>query len=119
SGGSATPYCGIRGTLECGRDGGPVARQGPRVRLLLALPLVNAAPLVASARLIDGLWGEAAPPRAANALQALVSRLRAALGPGLVEARSGGYRLAVAPEAVDALRFARLLTEGGGGPGAR
>ncbi|HKA10504.1 MAG TPA: BTAD domain-containing putative transcriptional regulator [Candidatus Dormibacteraeota bacterium] len=112
SSGSATTQFGILGTLEVWRDGRPVALQGPRVRLLLALLLVNAGHLVASARLIDGLWGEAAPPRAANALQALVSRLRAALGPGLVEARSGGYRLAVAPEAVDALRFERLLAEG-------
>ncbi|MBO0682903.1 MAG: AAA family ATPase, partial [Candidatus Dormibacteraeota bacterium] len=53
------------------------------------------------------------PADAANALQSLVSRLRAVLGQeGAVEWRAGGYLLAVEPESVDARRFERLLREG-------
>nr|BFE82084.1 hypothetical protein GCM10020093_046850 [Planobispora longispora] len=44
-----------------------------------------------------------------NALQALVSRLRRVLPDGVIEADSGGYRLAVAPDAVDVSRFERLV----------
>lgn len=81
---------GILGPLEAWRDGEPVELGGTRLRLLLALLLVNAGQVVPSARLIDGLWGESAPAGAPNALQALVSRVRAALGPELVESRAGG-----------------------------
>ena len=111
-GGGSTTQFGILGPLEVWRDGQPVELPGPRVRLLLALLVLNAGHVVPAARLIDALWGEATPPGAANALQALVSRLRAALGRELVESRTGGYRLASTPDAVDAQRFERHLAEG-------
>ena len=72
---------GILGPLEAWRDGEPVELGGTRL---------NAGQVVPSARLIDGLWGESAPAGAPNALQALVSRVRAAPGPELVESRAGG-----------------------------
>jgi pentatricopeptide repeat protein len=49
---------------------------------------------------------------AANALQALVSRLRRAL-PGVeVESHPAGYRLVIEPDAVDVARFERLVAAG-------
>lgn len=49
----------------------------------------------------------------ANALQTLVSRARRALGGAAAVEQSGaGYRLAVTPDDVDALRFERLVAEG-------
>jgi hypothetical protein len=42
-------------------------------------------------------------------LQRLVSRLRKALPEGLVEGQTDGYRLTVEPDAVDAVRFERLV----------
>jgi len=49
----------------------------------------------------------------ANALQTLVSRARRALGgAAAVEQSAAGYRLAVTPDDVDALRFERLVAEG-------
>jgi predicted ATPase/DNA-binding SARP family transcriptional activator len=42
-------------------------------------------------------------------LQRLVSRLRKVLPEGLVEGQTDGYRLAVEPDAVDAVRFERLV----------
>ncbi|MFD9368317.1 hypothetical protein ACFWA6_11505 [Streptomyces sp. NPDC060020] len=65
--------------------------------------------MVASESLVDGIWQDAPPSGAANALQALVSRLRRALR-GLdvdVESHPAGYRLAVEPDAVDVVRFER------------
>src|SRR5262245_48645984 len=103
---------GILGPLEAWRDGRRVELDGPRVRVLLALLLVNASRVIPRGRLVDGIWGESAPGDAANAVQALVSRLRAALGPEAVETHPGGYRLAAGPDEVDAARFERLLAEG-------
>src|SRR5262245_59598995 len=63
--------------------------------------------------------GQRPPSDAANALQRLASRLRKALPEGLIEGQPGGYRLTVAPDAVDALRFERLLAQArqAAGPG--
>jgi predicted ATPase/DNA-binding SARP family transcriptional activator len=103
---------GILGTLAVWRDGDPVEIGGLRVRMVLALLLLDAGRTVSSARLIDEVWAESPPAGAANALQSLVSRLRPAVEPAAVELAPGGYRLAVEPESVDALRFERLAAEG-------
>ncbi|RCV49573.1 BTAD domain-containing putative transcriptional regulator [Marinitenerispora sediminis] len=98
-------------------DGSPLAVGGPRVRALLALLLLDAGRPVGTDRLLDGLYGAEPPAAAANALQSQVSRLRRALRPvsggrELVERLPGGYRIAVAPEDVDAHRFERLAARG-------
>jgi hypothetical protein len=53
------------------------------------------------------------------ALQRLVSRLRKALPDGSVEGQTGGYRLTVEPDAVDAVRFERLLGQARSGADAQ
>src|SRR5207248_3781368 len=65
--------------------------------------------VVQKATLVDWIWGERPPAEAANALQRLVSRLRKVLPDGSVDGRPTGYRLVVAPDAVDAVRFERLV----------
>ncbi|KAA2260443.1 AfsR/SARP family transcriptional regulator [Solihabitans fulvus] len=96
-----------------GADGAPLRVGGPRVRALLALLALEPGKAVSAERLIDAIWAGAPPANAANALQTLVKRLRAALAPArVVEARAPGYALAVDPDDVDAHRFARLLAEG-------
>ncbi|MEU2790274.1 BTAD domain-containing putative transcriptional regulator [Streptomyces sp. NPDC007100] len=63
--------------------------------------------------ILDSLWAEGVSAGPAHALQALVSRLRRALGSaGDVAQLAGGYRLAVDAADVDALRFERLAAEG-------
>ena len=52
------------------------------------------------------------PADAPGALQALVGRLRRALGADAVASAEGGYRLAAAPDDVDLHRFDRLAGEG-------
>ncbi|PXY34931.1 hypothetical protein BAY59_05465 [Prauserella coralliicola] len=104
---------GILGPLDVrGPDDAPVPVGGPKVRALLGLLLLDPGRVVGTERLVYGIYGESPPPNTANALQSQVSRLRHAL-PGLVERHPGGYRLAVAPDDVDAARFERLAREGG------
>jgi DNA-binding SARP family transcriptional activator len=60
-------------------DGRVVAVRGQPLRLL-GLLLVRRGESVAADSAIDALWGEELPANPANALQVVVSRLRAALG---------------------------------------
>ncbi|MFC4911222.1 AfsR/SARP family transcriptional regulator [Actinomadura gamaensis] len=100
---------GILGPLEA-RDetGRPVEISGPRLRALLVRLALEPGRPVSASRLLDDLW-DGAPP-GGNALQALVSRLRAATGRDLVEHSPAGYRLALDPAAVDAVAFERAVT---------
>ena len=96
---------GLLGPVTAGADGAP---GGPRLRGLLARLALDAGRPVGTTALVDALWDD--PPAAVgNALQAMVSRLRRALGAGAVETVPDGYRLALAPEQVDALRFGALV----------
>jgi predicted ATPase/DNA-binding SARP family transcriptional activator len=90
-------------------DGTPVEVTGGRLRTLLILLALDPGHVVPTSRLVDGVWGEDPPAEAANALQALVSRLRRT---GLtVAGRPTGYELALDPDDVDIHRFARLAAE--------
>ncbi|WP_199920256.1 BTAD domain-containing putative transcriptional regulator [Streptomyces sp. 303MFCol5.2] len=91
----------------------PVGVGGVRLRMLLARLALEEGRAVSVDSLVDGLWGEEPPADAANALQALVSRLRRALrGSASVESASGGYRLSVRAEDVDVHRFEDLTARG-------
>ncbi|MBS2535448.1 winged helix-turn-helix domain-containing protein [Catenulispora sp. NF23] len=104
----------ILGPVQAVADNGePVNLGGPRVRAVLALLASEPGRVVGVDRLVDGLWGRDLPGNAANALQTLVKRLRTAVGPALVVARSTGYLLDVDPADVDASCFLRLADEGG------
>jgi DNA-binding SARP family transcriptional activator len=98
------------GPFEVRLDDGAFAEvPGARLRGLLAALALEPGHVVPNVTLVDWIWGERPPAEAANALQRLVSRLRKALPEGLVEGQAGGYRLAVEPDAVDAVRFERLV----------
>ncbi len=104
----------ILGPLEVHDDGGAaIAVAGARLRGLIArLALAGGQP-VSTGALAEAVWDCAPPADVANALQTLVSRARRALGgAAAVEQSAAGYRLAVAPDDVDALRFERLVAEG-------
>ncbi|MEU7894457.1 BTAD domain-containing putative transcriptional regulator [Nonomuraea sp. NPDC049152] len=101
---------GLLGPFEVrNRDGAVVEVPGIRLRALLAALALEPGRIVTRARLVDWIWGERPPADEVNAVQALVSRLRRVLPDGVVEADSGGYRLAVAPDAVDVCRFEHLV----------
>jgi predicted ATPase/DNA-binding SARP family transcriptional activator len=100
---------GILGSFEVRSDDGTLADvPGARLRALLIALALEPGRVVSKSTLVDWIWGEHPPADAANALQRLASRLRKALPPGVVEGQTGGYRLAVEPDAVDAVRFERL-----------
>ncbi|MPZ86188.1 MAG: AfsR/SARP family transcriptional regulator, partial [Actinophytocola sp.] len=104
---------GILGPLEARTDGGePVAVGGPRPRALLVMLLLDAGRTVSLDHLIAGQYGDDPPAGAANAVQVQVSRLRKTIPD--IEFHATGYRLAVDPDDVDALRFERLAREGHG-----
>jgi predicted ATPase/DNA-binding SARP family transcriptional activator/tetratricopeptide (TPR) repeat protein len=102
----------VLGPLRVDLDGQPVAL-GRRARALLAALAVRRGQVVASDLLVELLWPDGAPADARNALQALVSRTRRALGPaGAALLTAGeGYVLDLPPEAVDAERFERAVIE--------
>jgi predicted ATPase/DNA-binding SARP family transcriptional activator len=103
---------GLLGPFEVRTDDGVVADvPGARLRGLLIALALEAGHVVPKATLVDWIWGERPPSDAANALQRLASRLRKALPAGVIEGQPGGYRLTVAADAVDALRFERLLAQ--------
>ena len=98
------------GSFEVRTDDGVLADvPGARLRALLIALALEPGRAVPKATLVDWIWGERPPADAANALQRLVSRLRKALPEGLVEGLTDGYRLTVEPDAVDAVRFERLV----------
>ncbi|HEY0447659.1 BTAD domain-containing putative transcriptional regulator [Actinophytocola sp.] len=102
---------GVLGPLEVRTaTGEPVVVGGPRPRALLVLLLLNAGRTVGLEQLIAGQYDDDPPAGAANAVQVQVSRLRKAV-PG-IEFTGAGYRLAVDPGDVDALRFERLARDG-------
>jgi predicted ATPase/DNA-binding SARP family transcriptional activator len=101
---------GLLGPFEVRTDDGVLAEvPGARLRGLLIVLALQPGHVVPKATLVDWIWGERPPSDAANALQRLASRLRKVLPTGSIEGQPGGYRLTVAPDAVDALRFERLL----------
>jgi predicted ATPase/DNA-binding SARP family transcriptional activator len=92
-----------------GPDGQAVELKGERLRtLLVALALTGGKPVSVGA-LTDTLWPDGTPANPANAVQALASRLRAALGRDAVELTPAGYRLNLD---ADLIQFSRLLQAG-------
>ncbi len=111
-----TALC-VLGPLDVIRDGESVRLGSGQQRRLLAVLLVHANEVVSSDRLVDVLWGDGGPPSAIRTIRTLVSRLRATLGADRLETRPPGYRLRVASDEVDALRFEELVRVGLGSSG--
>lgn len=105
-------YC-ILGTTRALRDDGTaVPIGGARLRALLTVLALHPGRTVPAGVLVGEVWDGDPPADAAGALQALVGRLRRALGRSAVESVESGYRLAAPPDAVDLHRFERLAGEG-------
>ncbi|WP_406416622.1 AfsR/SARP family transcriptional regulator [Streptomyces sp. NBC_01614] len=103
----------ILGTTQVLRpDGSPVPVGGARLRALLTVLALRGGRTVPAGLLVDEVWEGGPPADATGALQALVGRLRRALGADAVVSVEGGYRLAAAPDDIDLHRFERLVGEG-------
>src|SRR3954466_9267088 len=103
------------------RDGGPVDLGAFRQRALLALLLTRPNSVFSTDRILDELWGVDGGADKQNALWVYVSGLRKALEPerakrtdgSILLTRPPGYLVEVDREEVDAVRFERMVSEGG------
>ncbi|MFG2980217.1 BTAD domain-containing putative transcriptional regulator [Streptomyces sp. NPDC048258] len=103
----------ILGTTQVIRDDGtPVAVGGARLRALLTGLALRPGRAVPAHLLVAEVWDGDPPADAVAALQALVARLRRALGHEAVRSAEGGYQLAADREDIDLYRFERLARAG-------
>ncbi|MGY1435315.1 AfsR/SARP family transcriptional regulator [Streptomyces reniochalinae] len=95
-------------------DGTAVPVGGARLRALLTALALAGGRAVRPGQLAAAVWAqdEDAPADETAAVQALVGRVRRALGRDAVVWAEGGYRLAVTRDDVDLFRFERLADEG-------
>ena len=93
---------------------------GPQQAALLTILLLEPGRPLPGRRLAELLWGRPLPSAAATTLRSHVHHLRRVLepdrgtghDPSLLVREGDSYRLRVAPEQIDAVRFERLLREG-------
>src|SRR5438034_59985 len=113
---------GLLGPLQVRDETGSLVHVGGRqLRVLLTLLALNAGRVVPVGSLAGELWPDDPPGNPGNALQTLVSRLRAELrqagAADVIESHPSGYRLAVPPGAVDVMAFEELAAQGCRAPG--
>ena len=106
----------ILGSLSVVGNGRVAALGPPKQRAVLAILVTRIGEVVPVDRLVELLWGTAAPRTADHSIQIYVSDLRRAFEPlggsDLLVTRQPGYVLDADPESVDAWRFERLVKEG-------
>ncbi|MBI5090585.1 MAG: AAA family ATPase, partial [Actinobacteria bacterium] len=107
----------VLGPVEVRRDGQPIDLGGPQPRAIIAHLALEAGHVVSVERLIDRLWGDEPPSAPLGTLQSYISRLRRAVEPAraagtapqVLVSEAPGYVLRIAPEHIDAHRFATLV----------
>ncbi len=105
----------LLGSVEALADGHSLSLGGSKQRSVVAMLALHANVTLSGDQLIDGLWGDDPPASAVKNVQLYVSRLRRALAESNADAeiatRGRGYQLRLHADAVDALRFERLVEE--------
>src|SRR6187200_2062711 len=107
----------VLGVVEALEHGLPVSLGGPKQKSLLAMLLLDPNHTVSTDRLVDGLWGDEPPQRAAATIHVYVSKLRKALEPDrgpraeptVLLTQPPGYLLAVDPADIDVFRFESMV----------
>jgi DNA-binding SARP family transcriptional activator/tetratricopeptide (TPR) repeat protein len=101
-------------TVEDGDD--TVSLGGRRPRILLSTLLLHPNVPVPGSKLIEGVWRDEPPARAATAVRVVLAQLRRVLEPhrrrgepSVLTHESGGWVLSVPPGAIDAERFEALV----------
>lgn len=96
----------ILGPLEVTDGSGRIGLGGAKQRATLAILLLNANRVVSVDRLADDLYSGAAPVTALKQVQRQISELRKALGSmSIIETRSPGYVIGLAPGQLDLTVF--------------
>lgn len=81
----------------------------PRERIVLSVLILRAGAVVGPDELADALWPDTPASTWRKQVQATITRLRRTLGPRMIRTTAHGYAVEVDPEAVDAVRFERLV----------
>ena len=103
----------LLGPVDVVVDGEPRPVHGLRRMAVLATLALHCGEVVSTGRLVDVVWGEAAPTTAVNTLQSHVSFLRRVLGSkAAIRARPPGYLLDLAGDGTDVRLAERLLRQG-------
>jgi DNA-binding SARP family transcriptional activator len=101
----------ILGPLEVVDEDAALHIGGPKNRALLAVLLLHAGRLVSNDHIIEALWGEDPPRKAAGSIQNSISQLRKLLGAERLVTKAPGYVLQLEEDELDAGRARRLLEE--------
>jgi WD40 repeat protein/DNA-binding SARP family transcriptional activator len=88
---------------------GETGAVGPRDRVVLAALVTKLGEALSAEQLADALWGDDPPASWPKVVQGCIARLRRVLGREAIETVPHGYRLAVSPSEVDAVRFERAV----------
>lgn len=83
----------LLGPVAARVDGAEVPIGSVKQRMLIARIALAGPQVVSVDRLVEALWGEEPPANARGNIQSYVSRVRAAIGDGVVVHAHGGYRL--------------------------
>jgi DNA-binding SARP family transcriptional activator len=106
----------LLGAVQAWRDGEELDLGTAHRRAIFAVLAMRANHAVPREELIAAVWGDTAPASAAGSVYTYVSALRGVLEPGrdrwssarVLTSASGGYRLQLPEDSVDALRFEAL-----------
>ncbi|MEM7274936.1 MAG: BTAD domain-containing putative transcriptional regulator [Actinomycetota bacterium] len=110
----------LLGPLTVSVDGAQVSVGGPRQMAVLARLMLTPDQTVTMGQLVESVWDGEEPSQPHIAIRSYVSNLRRAIEPNRRRRAADsclansppGYRLAIAPDAVDWVRFEGLVTEG-------
>ncbi|HYN95050.1 MAG TPA: FxSxx-COOH system tetratricopeptide repeat protein [Pilimelia sp.] len=105
----------LLGPLEVRHGEAALQVGGPRPRALLSLLLLRAGETVTTEQMVDALFADDARGASVATMHTYVCRLRKALGGDgdrLLRTHGRGYSLHTPPDAVDIVRFERLVAAG-------
>ncbi|MFQ6170173.1 BTAD domain-containing putative transcriptional regulator [Oryzobacter sp. R7] len=88
------------------------AALSPRDTVVLEALVAESGRPLGTDRLAEAMWGDERPESWAKLIPSSVLRIRKVLGGPAIETTPHGYRLALGGEAVDAVRFERLVDRG-------
>jgi DNA-binding SARP family transcriptional activator/pimeloyl-ACP methyl ester carboxylesterase len=102
----------VLGPVKVHTADGEVPLRAAKERSVVAALALRAGAVVGAETLIDAVWGDSPPASARKTLQTYISNIRRALGAEVVATDPNGYVLAIDRDAVDVLRFRRLVRAG-------
>ncbi|SBT88418.1 DNA-binding transcriptional activator of the SARP family [Streptomyces sp. DI166] len=106
-------YCCLLGPVSIRRGSGqPVATGSPQEQAMLAMLLLHHGRTLTHTQLTEGIWGPQAPEGDPELLlRSYASRLRNALGPGVLATTSNGYALHTSADFVDVITCQKLVEQ--------